>query len=162
MVRLRPDWRAYFLNFCTRHGGDPVEIDGRLVFRDGWAYARADYRGPEFAPPQRFDDLVRLQVQYWTIRRRVLVAKRDAIMYDMESLATAQRHRNAPIPVKGTTVGEDREGRQVLVSTALDVRWEDLKAQLAIAVRDVDEATNQLRELEGMEPVELPDLVQYE
>lgn len=157
MARLRPDWRAYFLDFCTRHGGDPVEIDGRLVFRDGWAYARADYRGPEYAPPTRLDDLIRLQVLYWRRRREILAAKRDALMHDMESLAAAQRNRDAPIPVKGTTVGEDRDGRQVLVPAALDVRWEDLRVQLDMAIRDVDEASNQLRELEGLEPVELAE-----
>lgn len=150
MTRLRPDWRQYFLDFCTRHGTDPVELDGRLVFRDGWGYARADYRGPEFAPPTSLEDLYRLQVRYWARRRDILTKKRDQLMADMESLAVTQMNRDAPIPVHGTTSVEGSDGRLYLVSAPLEVRWDDLKLQLSSICLDVDEASRNLRELEGL------------
>lgn len=154
MANLRPDWRAYFLDFCQRHGGDPVEAEGRLLFRDGWGYAHNNYRGPEYPPPNSLDELARLQLVYWRRRREILVRKRDKLMYDMESLAQAQQVRSAPIPVKGIQTVQDDTGRLMLVPTALTVQWQDLKLELQSVVDDVDAATRNVQELEGLVPVE--------
>lgn len=97
------DWQEYWRRFKEAHG-EPVEVNGRLVFPDGWSYARDDYAGPEFPPPES-DDLTRLLIGYWLTRLRI-VANEAAWLEDLcQQLRQLRAARSMPLPQR--VRGED-------------------------------------------------------
>jgi hypothetical protein len=61
-------WRPYFLKFCEQHG-DPVTVGPRLLYPDGFQYSSDSYSGPEWQPPDDPEELQRLVLMYWQVRR---------------------------------------------------------------------------------------------
>lgn len=96
-------WRAYFRRFCAEHGGDPFEFKGWLLFRDGWRYSNATYRGPELAPcgclEQPCDCSKRKELSrvYWKLRRASVVRERRLLEMNLRTLEALQRDRSAPL-----------------------------------------------------------------
>src|SRR5262245_41862310 len=66
------DWRAYFLAFMEVHGKNPVEVNGKLLFPDGWQYSRNNHAGPEYPPPADPDQHRGLRIVYWKKRREIV------------------------------------------------------------------------------------------
>lgn len=94
---VRLDWRAYFNRFCNDHGGFPVLVRGRLLFRDGWIYSSTDYAGPEWPPPEDAEELLDLKTEYWSLRREALLAIHRRIYSEVESLTAAQASKSSPL-----------------------------------------------------------------
>src|SRR5437870_10521119 len=51
LLQIKLDWREHFRRWCELHGGNPVEVGGRLLAPDGWGYSATSYGGPEYPPP---------------------------------------------------------------------------------------------------------------
>jgi hypothetical protein len=100
------DWRAYFEEFCAAHGGEPVEFEGRLIFRDGWAYSKSDHKGPEWAPGTE-QERTRIALAYWTMRRAILETERQALSASVEEMRLLQLHRSAPLMVRAIKYDDD-------------------------------------------------------
>lgn len=101
---IRVDWRATFLAFVDLHG-PPVRWGGRLLFRDGWSHAAADYRGPQWPPPQEPRELHRLKLEYQRERRRVLRMELDWLGGILGAFEEMARLRSGPIVLM-----QDRKG----------------------------------------------------
>ena len=97
LLNFKLDWQAYFRRFAGHHGGrhgNGVEISGRLVFEDGWAYSATSYQGPEWRPPADPAELRALLAAYWRERRgivadelKLLVAGREALKDSLVKLS---------------------------------------------------------------------------
>jgi hypothetical protein len=132
------DWRAYFDEFVALHGGDPVfhAETGRLLFRDGWMYAPRDYQGPEWGPPTEPRVFLRLTLDYWNERGRLLTIQRTRLSEAIRELDDIQRNRSAALRARVVTV--DDNGKRVMTSAPIDiplmrVRLQQLEDDLAQA-----------------------------
>lgn len=134
----RLDWKQYFLDFCEHHGGYPVEVRGRLLFRDGWQYSATDYAGPEYEPPE---DALPLVLEYWTARRSVLWRQLMALRMAVSGLKEAQRARSRPL-VQVRRVKMD--GGSSLVRSAVD--FSVLDAEVSSLEKAVCECDSNLTE----------------
>lgn len=107
-VKVRLDWREYFLRFCQVHG-EPITIGSRLLFPDGWQYASTQYQGPEFAPPDDPDQLRELQLTYWRNRRTILAREYQRIKDVIDNLKTSQNSRSVPLQQREVIEGHNEE-----------------------------------------------------
>jgi hypothetical protein len=104
---IRLDWRAYFAKFCEEHG-EPVNYRGRLLFRDGYMYSATNHAGPEYSPPAG-EELLRLQRDYWSLRRKMIQEQIDDLTYVAESVFQMQAGRS--VKLQQTNVYKDDEGK---------------------------------------------------
>ena len=95
--RVEIDWVEYYRRFKQVHG-DPVLIDGRLLFPDGWRYASASLHGPEYQPPTDPVELEQLRVKYWKARKKIVDLELWILEKQLESLKTLQGAHDVPIP----------------------------------------------------------------
>lgn len=147
---IRPDWKAYFREFCNKHGRHPVEIGNKLVFPDGWSYARNDYRGPEWPPPSVPEDLWRLKREYWKRRCAIIRKQRDALSAELENFAKQQLSRDATIQVNGIETYTDDDGHEHARMVSVPVDWQTLKLKLQFLNEDLYQSEMELRTLEGL------------
>lgn len=147
-----PDWREYFLAFKEKHGGKPVELDGRLVFEDGWSYAKDDYRGPEHPPPNEPVLLWNLKRRYWKRRCEVIKGERDRLAQGLENLAKHQLSRNVDIPVAGIETYTDNEGRDRARYAPAPMNWDAYRIRLKHLTEDLVASEQELKTLEGFDP----------
>lgn len=88
------DWAAYWRAFQDLHGGDPVRVGGRLLFRDGWTYSAYDHAGPEWPPPREPGQLRALQKEYWSAHRWRVNAEREDLVRRADALDGEARARS--------------------------------------------------------------------
>ena len=96
-IRIRLDWKAYFVAFCQEHGEGPLFHRGRLLFRDGWTYSSTDYKGPEWPPPEDEEELLKLLLTYWTLRRSAVKKELVSEAIKLAQLKEATMVRSAPL-----------------------------------------------------------------
>lgn len=99
LLNWKLDWKLYFRKFCEKHGGkhgNGVEIDGRLIFEDGWGYSAVDYRGPEFRPPTG-PALKALMTRYWTERLGIVKDEIKFLSVARENLRDSMLKTNMPL-----------------------------------------------------------------
>lgn len=84
-----------------------MKYNGRLLFADGWGYSMTDVRGPEFPPPEDPEELLRLRVAYWSIRRKQVIAEYNYLHRMISEMRIAQSSRSVPLQQRFTWVDED-------------------------------------------------------
>ena len=129
------DWAEYFRGFCRIHG-DPLTLDGRLVFPDGWSYSCTSHAGPEYPPPANPLDRALLQRTYWTLRKRINQVEAEELRKDVEALARLDAAKSAPLVQFYPFQGED--GKWKMGSRVVDLnaflgrlRWLEDDVRLA-------------------------------
>jgi len=121
MDRIKPpviDWKAYYKDFCSVHGGDPVLYGqdtetgqgGYLLFRDGWKYDRSSEQGPEYPPPEDPKSRIKLIKVYWSIKLRVLEEEYKVFRSHLVDLVRLQQRRSASLYVKLFVMDEGPDG----------------------------------------------------
>lgn len=133
---------GYFYNFCKMHG-DPVDDGKRLIFPDGWTYARTDYAGPEVPPPKDEQVLRALMLVYWTEKVKQARARRDEFVEQVRVLHETKNQRSAPIAIEAWVPNS----QGYLYPTAKEVDWTILEKDLEFAQRRVEDAEARLREV---------------
>lgn len=140
------DWKRYFEDFCAEHG-DPIEIDGRLWFPDGWSYASRDHRGPEYRPPTDGALLLKYQKLYWQTKLNKMKERHDRLQTAIILAEEATRIRSAPIYEKVRIQGDD--GQVVTDSRPLDTEaWKMRQSDVA---QEIEHCSEQLRLLGAKE-----------
>jgi hypothetical protein len=92
------DWERAFYDFCDAHS-QPVEHGGLFLFSDGWRHSISD-RGPSYPPPSEPDELRELQLQYWRIRKNIVLAERSHCELERMAYIQKQAGRVSPLPLK--------------------------------------------------------------
>lgn len=136
------DWKGYFVEFCRVHG-EPVEMGGRLVFRDGWSYSATDYEGPEWPPPPKFEELDELVFKYWVTRQGLLSRLLATLTHQLGQLEDLTKARSLPVQqqvVVDTDAGKRRGYRPLDLSL--------LRSKVAWVRADLEEAESRLKEIE--------------
>lgn len=139
------DWRAYFLDFCNRHGGAPV-LHGRdrLLFRDGWMYSAREYRGPEWRAPDDPKELRVLQLAYWTIRREEVRNYRLGLIETRNAIKSLMDSREGDIPVRKLVWNDQGDA---MIPIVRPMRLEEWDAQIERVDRMLSEAETELERL---------------
>ena len=114
------DWTAYYNEFKQLHGKWPVKYKGRVLFPDGWTYSASELAGPEWPPPTDPEELRKLQLAYWLIRRGMVRDEHHVLKTTVEFLADLQSKKSAPLQHKHF-VYNDETGRHSLQSDAVNV-----------------------------------------
>jgi hypothetical protein len=96
-AKITLDWRAYFLTFCEKHGRNPIQYRGRLLFMDGWMYSATAYEGPEWPPPVLESESKALIREYWLRRKAIISAERSALAKEIRDLEVAQETHSAAL-----------------------------------------------------------------
>lgn len=164
MTQLSIDWRAYFLRFCAEHG-EYVEIDWtesdryprctKLLFADGWRYGALDYQGPEYPPPKERDKLLKLQVEYWRIRKAKTEAEWKKLDNMRDSLLNWQATRSLPLQASVVYPDRTETGKEILRRSkpedldlsGLKIRLEELSYLLAECTERLEELTSDLQRI---------------
>ena len=107
IVSIRLNWRAYFETFCQEHGDDPVVVDNRLLFRDGWMYSAHDFQGPEYRPPKDTKELERMQLQYWNARIIIVEDELKELRRMRDGLNGFQTSKSVPLQQSVTFTDDD-------------------------------------------------------
>lgn len=141
--KIHLDWRTYFLEFCKVHG-EPVEYNGRLIFRDGWAYSSTDYKGPEYAPPANNVDLDEIVVRYWVLKRELLRRKLAETQLQLQHYRELMESRS--LPIQQVVLGHNEDGTQRRDNKRLDLRGLEHRENWLIT--DLAECDERLREIE--------------
>ena len=115
LLSVNLNWRAYFVQFCTEHGNDPIIYGKRLLFRDGWQYSAYDFAGPEYAPPEDSKELVNLQKTYWKEKHRLIKSERKRLEMMKDSLWNFQNTKSAALQQAISFVDEDTKKRKVMI-----------------------------------------------
>lgn len=139
--KVQVDWKAYFLQFCAVHG-EPVEVGGRLLFRDGWTYSLTDYEGPEWGPPLNHTELDELVYNYWRARREKLLPLLATLTHRLQQFKDLSATRSLPVQqvvIVNTAQGK-RRGYQPLSTKPLEdkVGW---------VRKDIEECEVRLKEI---------------
>lgn len=139
---VRLDWKAYFIVFCTTHG-EPVEYEGKLLFRDGWGYSKTSYEGPEYPPPLDVKELDALVLRYWNLRLSWLRKLLMKWQHDRDTMQKLQLGRS--VPLQQVTTVETDEGKKRGYKP-VDMRPFNIRIEWV--ERDIDECVERLQEIE--------------
>lgn len=142
MKQVSLDWRTYFNEFCTIHGGSPVVYRGKFLFRDGFSYSQTDYAGPEYGAPTDPKELALVQREYWQRRREILVHEHTILKTQLREYEEAQRVRSAPL--QWTMAYFDQETGKRVVKAA-PVNFELIKEELQILADDIAHCDTQVQ-----------------
>lgn len=151
LPRIRLDWKAYFRAFCEKHGPPVAYNTENLLFPDGWMYSHWDYRGPEFRPPEKPEELKALQMAYWRRRQRSLKRQLRDYQEQIEGLKVLQSAKDASLVKKDMSLGNDGEiqiKRSDVDLSGLETQVLDLQGMYEDAKRNVNELENG-READG-------------
>jgi hypothetical protein len=148
---LRYDWAAYWENFKEKHGGTPVEVGGRLLFHDGWAYSKDDFAGPEWPPPRSKEALKKLQLAYWRRRLELVRDARDELRGMVRNVRETAQGRSADLAFRDMETWDPAGGKMVRSKTPKD--WADRmeRGRLEILERDCVECARKVKELTSAE-----------
>lgn len=147
---IKVDWRAYFREFCEKHGRHPVEIGNRLVFPDGWSYARNSYEGPEWPPPADVLERRGLLRAYWKRRVEILKGQRDGLAHALSGVAEQQLRRDARLMMVGVETYTGEDGRDRLRLAAHPADWEAMHVRLRHLDEDLKNSEIELLALDGL------------
>jgi hypothetical protein len=139
----RVDWRLYFHDFCEAHGKFPMELDGKLVFPDGWSYSATDYMGPEWPPPADPREKFSLLLRYWKRRLLALDIELRKARIAHETAERLVATRSATITVYSQT-RDPETGKVVTTHSALDLAA--YRDRVEWLERDTELATEQLKQ----------------
>lgn len=146
------DWKEYFNKFSKAHGGNPVEWKGQLLFQDGWRYEMR-YQGPEHEPPKDEAALRRIQLFYWTRRRKIVrqqvVDAQDSYNVLVQQVAT----RSMPLVQRVSYLDED-DGRRSIRREQEPFDITVVENRLSWMKADLEHAENMMRALLNPERVE--------
>ncbi|MFA5056518.1 MAG: hypothetical protein WC485_00255 [Opitutaceae bacterium] len=146
-IKIRLDWRAYFLRFCQAHG-EPVMHAGRLLFSDGWQYSATDYAGPEWPPAESPSELATRKHAYWSIRHE---NARQRLLYAERRLTGLQRWQDAKsLPLQQAFRQSDEAGMAHTVSTDIDL--DTLTQQVELFRQELHDCESALTELSETPP----------
>lgn len=148
MLNWKLDWRAYFLRFCEEHGGNPVEVRGRLVLPDGWSYSSTSYQGPEWEPPTDSRALCRLLISYWSERRGIVSDELKLLQTTRKSMVEQMLIRSAPL-MKRRRVFDDATDKWRWQSEELNL--DAIDERIAWLSADVEGCLAKLEELEHVQ-----------
>lgn len=119
-VEVDLDWEAYFKDFDATHGGNPVPYrKARLLWQDGWSYAKDDPAGPEYAPPTDTHTLNRLKLYYWMSRQRRVHQELAAVKSIYDNLAHHQSLKSGRLHQRIRYL--DDEGKTKVISQPVDL-----------------------------------------
>jgi len=138
---LQLDWRAYFKQFCAEHGGTPLEHQGKLLFPDGWTYAKDSYAGPEFPPPENELAKERLIYRYYLKRLRILRQEHTILKRRIAMLEQEQINRSAPMQQTISYRGEG--GKQIKETGPLDLV--PMRSEVKLMQQDIMQCLEKLR-----------------
>lgn len=129
---MRLDWKAYFYEFCGLHGEPVLYKESRLLFRDGWMYSATDYEGPEFPPPEDNQELDKLVLEYWTIRKDALTKMVTKLHHHIKVIRDTQATHSAPLQqITYIQDGDKRRRSYKRVDTSgIEARIEWIEADL--------------------------------
>lgn len=138
LLQIKHDWGAYFRAFHERHGGDPVEYHGRILYSDGWMYSSVDHAGEEFPPPDDPARWTELMVWYW--RHHLARINTELTMLDgiLRSIKQVKSTRSMPI-MHRSYVFDEELGRKTWKSEPLDEKlYEGRRDRLLTAKQDCE------------------------
>lgn len=143
-LSIKLDWKAYFRAFCEIHGREPVVIQGRLLFPDGWQYSLDNYEGPEY-PPQSEEEAEALATVYWRRKQRIVYGEWVRLKRTLAQLELMRDTRSAPIQQKYLSYNDTAEGpRMGMVSCPVDFRA--IRGRIDQLQADLNECLGHLRE----------------
>ncbi len=143
-LKVKLDWKAYYLKFSEMHGGWPIIYKGRQLFSDGWTYSLTDYAGPEWEPPTEPKELKTLRTVYWYTRLNR--AKNELLVVAARRAALKNLQENKSAPLQQVIVSKDDETGKVSRSTdGLDLRVFD--HVISFLEAEVNEASKNLEQL---------------
>jgi hypothetical protein len=139
---LKLDWEAYYSLFTETHG-EPVQVDGVLLFQDGWRYSCLDHAGPEYPPPKDEKRLRKLQLTYWTVVKRQYVGEAYGLRRKIEGLEQRGALSSLPLQQKLRIPTEDGKGMRWSEPGDLDLRGlkyhlRDLESLIALCDRELE------------------------
>ena len=156
-LNVKPDWEEYHRRFCSFHGGNEVEIRGKLVLPDGWSISSTSYKGPEWPPPDDKHELAMLLTEYWTERRGIVRQELRMLQVQRDEMVRAYGHRSIPVPRKVASrdeAGAVKVGHEDIGLSAVDARMAwlggDVKHCEAMIEEYSDEQTGILRGVAGV------------
>lgn len=148
VVSIRLNWRAYFKEFCTKHGGDPIVRDNRLLFKDGWMYSAYDFAGPEYRPPDDPRRLQQLQFTYWA--KRSIIVERECRRLCKQRDAMLQFQSAKSVPLQQAVVIVSEEGKRDVLMQDLDLSM--FEGRILWLEADHKECQKQINQLSEKEP----------
>lgn len=147
--RIKLDWKAYFTEFCERHG-EPVRYKGRLLFDDGWMYSATDYAGPEWEPPADKATRLQLQQEYWQARYDMVMAEANGLRQELTNLTQLERVRQgAPLQQRVVKYKENDQGLAVACGVeTIGVDLEPLQSRLNWLESELENCDSKMADLE--------------
>ena len=146
-LNIELDHRAYFDEFCHRHG-EPVLHKGRLLFADCWTYSSSDHAGPEWPPPYENEALMRqLATAYWIERRKGLKPEAFRLRGMLAGLEAQQQTHSGKLMHRVWVESEDDKGKAVRRQEVRPLDLEGLQLSLASADAALEECDRQLASL---------------
>ena len=146
-LQVKLDWKAYFENFCSEHGGDPLLIRGRLLFRDGWQYSSTDYKGPEWPPPTDTVALALLQRDYWARRLEIVRDEYNQLSGRLKYLADMQKQKSGHLQRSIVVEKLNDDGKKLRVPGVVDLDLALFEGRLDWLKADIVECEEQLTRL---------------
>lgn len=140
------DWRAYFEDFDSMHGGEPVEFDGKLLYSDGWRYSKSDYAGPEYEPPSDPEKKKRLILAYYRIRLGMVKGEYKYLLKRLDALIDFQDHKSLPIQQKSSYWNPD-VGKRVSDTHPLDLKF--VESRIDWCRRDIRDCERVINSIMG-------------
>jgi len=148
---MKIDWREYFREFSSVHGGQPIlygqdkekNQGGYWLFSDGWMYATNPI-GPEYPPPENEEAHKKLISHYWGVRHRVLTYEYDMLKQSIKSLVTAQQNRSVALQVPQSYVQEDDDGKNRRLVRIQPINFSELISELQTLAVEIQHCQNQI------------------
>lgn len=139
LPRVELDWYAYWERFKELHG-EPVQVDNRVLFPDGWQYSATNFAGPEYPPPENKVYLWQLQRAYWRRRLALVQAEYKRLDRDLRDLRDLRDAKDAPLQRR-------MFDRDVGRTEVADLDLEPMEARLKELALDVNQCKGQLAKL---------------
>ncbi len=144
---LRLDWFSYWNAFRDAHGGDYVEFEGVLLFRDGARYGKSyDYRGPEQQPPDDPVELKRLKSEYWRKVRAEYDQRRRHLADYIDQVRLDALNRRLPLFVARYMYNSD--GRTAKTGGEMVVDWDGGRVVVHMSTPGEDGGMAEMAELD--------------
>lgn len=148
LLNWKLDWATYFQRFCEAHGGNPVEIGGKLVLPDGWSYSCTSHKGPEWPPPQDPVARAALIAAYWAERKGIVGDELRLLKETRRGIKELLVARDQPV-VKVVGRQEMVDGKVKQHWDRSDLNLDEIDLRIKWLEDDVAHADQMLLELKG-------------